>query len=230
MLFKNLFKNPFKNKPNKSEDESKELEPRVKSLEERLKDDRNQLSTVWINASTALLLAVISGIFSLINSYISSSKFGDIQKQQQKLEERQQEIENIVTNLKVLEGDIKNKNANPIEVKARLNKDQVPLLKVELSMGENKQTGKNIGGYNLHILQRESGFGTKYYYQGSTTFIPDQTTDVDVALGSKNDINKTYEILVVANKDSSYQKTNGVKTFEVPPGPVLAGLVVKRVE
>lgn len=220
--------NLFRNKLNKSEDASNSptLEQRVESLEISVKDNQNVVKTAWIGFFGLLSAAVITGIFSVY----ANMQIQALQQQQQKLEERQQEIENIVTNLKVLEGDIKNKNANPIEVKARLNKDQVPLLKVELSMGENKQTGKNIGGYNLHILQRESGFGTKYYYQGSTTFIPDQTTDVDVALGSKNDINKTYEILVVANKDSSYKKTNGVKTFEVPPGPVLAGLVVKRVE
>ncbi len=128
----------------------------------------------------------------------------------------------VSVSLDVASQDISNKNSQPIEVKGYPIQVTIKML--------NKSKKQNFG-YYVHIFQKENGNGIKYYYQGSTAFFDNQITSIPVWLGRSGtiDLDKTFEIYAVVNKDQSYEKDfHNVKEFDELPNPPVALLNVKR--
>ncbi|HNR88530.1 MAG TPA: hypothetical protein PKM65_09345 [Spirochaetota bacterium] len=114
------------------------------------------------------------------------------------------------------------KNSQPIEVEG---------YPIEISLRMQSRNTRRILGYYVHILQRESGSGIQYYYQGSTAFFDNLITNIPVWLGRAGtiDLNKTFEIYAIVNKDHAYEKNiHGVKVFEKLSSPPVAMITVKR--
>jgi len=94
---------------------------------------------------------------------------------------------------------------------------------------------KSIGNHQesdniyLHIFHRETGQNA-YYYQSSAGILPDDTYNLDVWLGGKGDINKSYEVYLIVNKKDSYPKSGGIYKTNKLPAKIVKKINVVRVE
>jgi hypothetical protein len=123
--------------------------------------------------------------------------------------------------LSVKVDQVTNCNASPVEVSG------YPVF-VEVTMKtKNDSSG---AGFYVHLIQKESGAGIKYYYQGSTGFFNKTSNSIPVWLGSDSDINKCYQIYAIVNNTEQFEKnTNGIKTFNKLPGTPVSILNLKRI-
>lgn len=88
-------------------------------------------------------------------------------------------------------------------------------------------------GYYVHIFQKESGAGQKYYYQGSAGFFQEYQSVVPIWLGRGGsiDLGKNFDIYAVVNKEEHYEKdSDGVAEFRSLPNPPITAINVRRVE
>ncbi len=123
--------------------------------------------------------------------------------------------------LSVKADNIANKSASPIEVTGN------PVF-IEVSMST-KDDSPGAGFY-VHLIQKESGAGIKYYYQGSTGFFNKSTNSIPVWLGGETGTNKYYQIYGIVSRTEQYEKNSkGIKEFDTLPGNPVSMLNVKRV-
>ena len=117
---------------------------------------------------------------------------------------------------------ITNKETSPIEVSG------YPIF-IEVSM--KTKDDSPAAGFYVHLIQKESGAGVKYYYQNSTGFFNKTSNLLPVWLGGESDINKYYQVYAIVNDIEQYETdARGIKEFSKLPDTPVSILNLKRVK